>query len=102
MDEYFLYPLFFNEIDLKPGNGFLFREMSSVFVDTVHGMRDIILDATEFKFQTASNYELNSLMFSNYKDTTTGKSLIGIATMGWVFFLAIYVGDQFLTQKLQR
>ena len=49
--------IIFNEIDLKRGNGFLLKKMTNVFFDTGHGMTDII--DTEFKFQTASNYELN-------------------------------------------
>ena len=93
----------FNEIDLKPGHGFLLQKMPNVFVDTGHGMTDIIIDATEFKFQTASNYELNSLMFSNYKNTTTGKALIGIAPHGMgILFSDIYPGsisDSEITEK---
>ena len=37
------------------------------------------IDATEFKFQAASNCKLNSLVFPNYKNTATWKPLIGIA-----------------------
>ena len=73
--------------------------MLNVYVDTGHGMTDIIIDATEFKFQTASNHELNNLMFPNYKNTTTGKALIGIARYGMVILLD-HILDQFLTQKL--
>ena len=40
------------------------------FVKTGHGTTDLIIDTTEFKFQSSSNYELSSLMFSNYKNTT--------------------------------
>ena len=42
-------------------------------------MKDRIIDAIEFRFQAASNCKLNSLVFPNYKNTATGKALIGIA-----------------------
>ena len=42
----------------------------------------MIMDCTEFKFQHVSNLDLNSLMFSNYKNTITGKALIGITPHG--------------------
>ena len=66
-------------------------------------MTDLVIDATEFKFQLAPNYELNSLWFSNYKNTTTGKSLIGIYphSMG-ILFNDIYPGsisDSEITEK---
>ena len=53
--------------------------MSKIFVEISHGLTDLVIDATEFKFQSASNFELNSLMFSNYKNTQTGKALVGIS-----------------------
>ena len=93
----------FNRLDLKPGHGFLLQKMPSIFVDTGHGMTDIIIDATEFKFQCATNFELNSLLFSNYKNTTTGKALIGIAAHGMgILFSDIYPGsisDTDITEK---
>ena len=68
-----------------------------------HGLTDIVADATEFKFQRASNFELNSLMFSNYKNSATGKALIGIAPHGMgLFFSGVYPGsmtDSELTEK---
>ena len=62
----------FNKIDLKPSGGYLLKTMPDIFVKTGHGMTDLIIDATEFKFANATNYELNSLMFSHYKNTQTG------------------------------
>ena len=65
--------------------------MPDIFVKTGHGLTDMIIDCTEFKFQHVSNLDLNSLMFSNYKNTTTGKALIGIAPHGMgLFFSDIY------------
>nr|XP_012563074.2 uncharacterized protein LOC105847821 [Hydra vulgaris] len=92
-----------NEIDLKPESGFFVKKMPKSFIETEHGLTDLIIDATEFKFQSASNFELNSLMFSNYKNTQTGKALIGIAPHGGgILFSDIYPGsisDSDLTEK---
>jgi hypothetical protein len=94
---------FLNEIDLKPASGFLLKKMPESFIKTGHGLTDIVIDATEFKFQSASNYELNSLMFSNYKNTQTGKALIGISPHGGgILFSDIYPGsisDSEITEK---
>ena len=56
--------------------------MPEVFLKTGHGLTDLVIDAAEFKFQNASNFGFNSLTFSNYKNTQTGKALIGIAPHG--------------------
>ena len=71
----------FNCIDLKPEAGLLLKNARH-FVKTGHGLADMIIDCTEFKFQHVSNLDLNSLMFSNYKNTITGKALIGITPHG--------------------
>lgn len=93
----------FNRIDLKPSHGYLLQKMPKSFIETGHGLTDIVIDATEFKFQHASNFELNSLMFSNYKNTVTGKALIGISPHGMgLFFSDIYPGsisDSEITEK---
>ena len=52
------------------------------------------MDAFEFKFQSASNFDLNSLMFSNYKNTQTGKALEGISSHGdGILFSDIFPGS---------
>jgi hypothetical protein len=93
----------FTELDLKPDDGFLLKKMPDIFVKTGHGLTDMIIDCTEFKFQHATNYELNSLMFSNYKNTVTGKALIGISPHGsGLLFSDIYPGsisDSAITEK---
>ena len=93
----------FNQIDLKPASGFLLKKMPKSFVETCHGLTDLVIDATEFKFQSASNFELNSLMFSNYKNTQTGKALIGVSPHGsGILFSDIYPGsisDSEITEK---
>ena len=63
----------------------------------------MIIGCTEFKFQHVSNLDLNSLMFSNYKNIMTWKALIGIAPHGkGLFFSDIYPGslsDNCITEK---
>ena len=79
---------------MKPASGFLLKKMPKSFIETGHGLTDLVVDATEFKFQSASNFELNSLMFSNYKNTQTGKALIGISPHGGgILFSEIYPGS---------
>ena len=78
--------------------------MPDIFGETGHGLTDLVIDATEFKFQNASNFELSSLMFSHYKNTQTGKALIGISPHGGgVIFSDIYPGsisDSEITEKV--
>ena len=81
----------FNEIDLKPPSGYILKKMPKIFVETGHGLTDLVIDVT--KFQHASNFELNSLMFSNYKNTQTGKALVVISPHGGgILFSDIYPG----------
>ena len=93
----------FTCINLKPEAGFLLKKMPDIFIKTGHGLTDMIIDCTEFKFQHVSNLDLNSLMFSNYKNTITGKALIGIAPHGMgLYFSDIYPGsisDNSITEK---
>ena len=68
--------------------------MPQTFIETGHGLTDVVLDATEFKFHTATNYDINSLMFSNYKNHSTGKALIGITPHGMgLLFSDVYPGS---------
>ena len=46
----------FQKLDIQPDSGFLLQKMPEIFVKTGHGLTDIIIDATEFKFQLASNF----------------------------------------------
>ena len=79
----------FTYINLKPEAGFLLKKVPDIFVKTGHGLTDMIIDCTELKIQHVSNLDLNSLMFSNYKNTRTGKALIGIAPHGMGLFSVI-------------
>ena len=72
----------FDEVDLHPDDGYLLKRMPEIFVKTGHGLIDMIIDCTEFKFQQATNFDLNTLMFSHYKNTQTGKALIDISPHG--------------------
>ena len=105
MDNFSCYSVVFNRLYLCPDHGFLLQNMPNVSVDSGHRLTDLILDATEFKFQYATNYELNSLMFSHYKNTATGKALLGIAPHGMgVVFSDIYPGsisDTDITEKAE-
>ena len=93
----------FNCIDLKPEAGFLLKQMPDIFMKTGHGLTVMIIDCIEFKFQHVSNLDLNSLVFSNYKKTITGKAFIGIAPHGMaLLFRNIYPGsisDNNITEK---
>ena len=67
--------------------------MPEIFIKTGDGLTDLVIDCTEFKCQQASNYDLNSLMFSDYKNATTGKALIGITPhASGIIFSDIYPG----------
>ena len=84
----------FNEIDLKLPSWYLLKKMLTIFVESGHGLTDLVIDLTEFKFQSASNFELNSLMFFNYKNTQTGKALVGISQCGGgILFSGIFPGS---------
>ena len=93
----------FNRITLSPAHGFLLKYMPDIFVNTGHGLTDLVLDATEFKFKFATNYDVNTLLFSHYKNTATGKALVGISPHGMgIIFSNIYPGsisDTEITEK---
>ena len=93
----------FNEIDLTPPWDFLLKKLlQKIFVETGHGLTDLVIDATEFKLQSVSNFELNSLMVLNYKNTQTEKALAGISPYdGGILFSDIFPGS-ILIRKLLR
>ena len=89
----FLAPMF-NCIDLKPAPGFLQSMMSKTFIETDHHFTDQLGDGTEFKLLNASNLDLNSLTFSDYKNTTTAKAYVGTAAPGGgLIFSNLYPGS---------
>ena len=86
-------------MDLKPASGYISNMIPKSFIETGHGLTDMVIDATEFKFERAlmermpSNYELNTMMLSNYKNCVTGKALVGIAPHGSGMLLSeVYPG----------
>ena len=84
----------FNCIDLKPVPGFLQSMMPKIFIETGHHFTDQLGDCTEFKLQNASNLDLNTLIFSDYKNTTTAKAYVGIAPhSGRLIFSSVYPGS---------
>ena len=56
--------------------------MPKIFIETGHHFSDQKGDCTEFKLKNASNLDLNTLTFSDYKNTTTAKAYVGIALHG--------------------
>ena len=77
--------------------------MPKIFVETGHALTDLVIVETVFKFQHASNFELNVLMYSNYKNTQTRKGSVGISPHGRGFlFSDIYpssISDSKLTEE---
>ena len=43
--------ILFTQLNLKPSEGYLLKNMPAVFVKTEHGMTDIVIDCTEIEFQ---------------------------------------------------
>ena len=94
----------FNETDFKPSLGFTLKKIPKIFAETGHGLTDLVIGyAVEFRFQHASIFELNSLIFSSYKKTQTVKALVGIFPLrGGILFSDIYPGsisDSKLTEE---
>lgn len=55
-----------------------------------HGITDMVIDCTEFKFQHATDLDLNSLMFPNYRNTVTGKVFFEFQLMEKDFYPAVF------------
>ena len=91
----------FSKINLRPVEVFLAYNMPEIVAKT--GLTDIVIDFPEFKLQQPSNYDLGTLIFSNYKNTHTGKALVGISPNGMgLVFSEIYSGsisDSNITRK---
>ena len=69
--------------------------MPKIFIETGHHFTDQLGDCTEFKLQNASNLDLNTLTFSDYKNTTTAKAYVGIAPHGGRPIFSNYTQGQF-------
>ena len=82
----------FLPLNLKPDYEFMTYIMPQVFFKTSHSLRNV-LDCTEFKLQQPSNHDLNTLTFLNYKNTHTGKAMVGISPNGVrLIFIESYPG----------
>ena len=46
-----IFTLSFNKLDLKPTSACTSKEVPKIFVETGHGLTDLIIDKTDFKFQ---------------------------------------------------
>ena len=60
--------------------------------ETGHEEADLVIDATEFEFQQAPNYDLSCLICSNYKNTMAALIAIAPYSMG-THFSDIYPGS---------
>ena len=67
------------KLDLRPPSGYTLKKYLKIFVEIGHGLIDLAIDAIEVTFQNASDVELNSLVFSNCKNTLAMKALVGIS-----------------------
>lgn len=59
----------------------------------------VIVDANEFKIQTPSSLLRQSQIFSQYKSTTTAKTLLDIAPSGSVTFVLSCILEAYRTRK---
>ena len=82
LDGQYLIETLFSQLNLKPSERYLLKTMTDIFLKTGHGMTDMAIYFTDFNIQLATNLDLNSLIFSNYKNTVTGKALIGFSAHG--------------------
>ena len=87
------------QVDLRPSGQFLLYKLPKIFRDTGNWKTDLVIDAIEFTFQSVSNLKLNSLIFSNYKNTATGKPLLVLLPIEWHYYSVQYDLGPFQIQK---
>ena len=80
--------------------GYILKKIPKIFVETGHALTDLVIVETVFKFQHGFNFELNVLMFSNYKNTQTGKGLVGISPHGRGFLFSDVYSSSISGSKL--
>ena len=97
----FLY-FMLGSIPIWPCRNHIQRTMPDCFKELFPNVR-VIIDCTEIKIQTPSSLLLHSEFYSNYKSTTTLKSLVGITPAGAISFVSsLYTGsisDKDITQR---
>ena len=72
----------FSKLSLAHPKELILRKLPKTFKDNGCEHCVLILDATEFKLTSLSDFKLNCLFFSDYKTTHTAKGLIGITPQG--------------------
>ena len=83
----------FGTINIWPSRAEVDRLMSEDFKAKYPNTR-VIIDCTEIRCQIPSSLLLNSDLFSNYKNNTTLKGLVGISPAGAVTFISqLYTGS---------
>ena len=82
----FIY-LHFGTINILPKREEVDKSMPEDFKSN-YPKTGVILDCTEIKCQMPSSLQLNSSLFSSYKNHTTLKGLIGIAPLGAITFIS--------------
>ena len=80
----------FDELDMKFDSDFALKKMPEAFIETGHGLTDIVLDATEFKFQIPTNYELNTCS-PIIKIVQQQKFSLAFPRMVWVWFSVTFI-----------
>ena len=66
----------FSRLNLKSDDGFLLYNKPKVFIKIEHGLTDTTIIWPKLKLNKPSNYDLNTLSFSDYKNKYTGKALV--------------------------
>ena len=77
------------QIDIWPTKELVLKKMPSCFKEAGYGETMCIVDCTEIHIQKPSNYALQSVTWSSYKNDNTAKALAAIAPHG----PCIYVSD---------
>ena len=72
------------------------------YVTCGHGMIKLVIDATGFKFEFPTNYNLNTLIISHYNNTKAGEVTVGLALhgMGIVFISSVQVWYSAITNMM--
>jgi hypothetical protein len=88
----FMY-LKFTQINIWPSREIIDKTMPEAFKENYSATR-VIIDCTEVRCQMPSSLQLNGELFSNYKNHTTLKGLIGISPGGANTFVSeLYTGS---------
>ena len=92
----------FKELDIFPNRQIIELHKPACFTNKYKGTT-VIIDATEIYLKKPSNPEVQQLIFSTYKNTTTLKALVGITLSGSLCFISdLYGGcisDKEITSK---